>query len=83
MMVRYLSGLFLLGLGFALSAALQAQWQAGESVEFDYSPRLQFDRINRQYLNRIRVTNHSQDDIVGPLRVVIENSSHQVLNSQT
>jgi len=82
-MMTMINRLLLLGLGLALALPLHADWQTQEGVAFDYSPRLQFDRVNRQYLSQIRVTNNTDEAISGPLRVVIDGSSHEVLNAES
>lgn len=76
-MFRYLLSLCFLLL--ALPAA--ADWQDQSEVSFDYSPRPVFDRINRQYVSQVTLTHQGEETLPGPLRVVVDSSTHTLKNA--
>ncbi|WP_416307870.1 pullulanase-type alpha-1,6-glucosidase [Neptunicella sp. SCSIO 80796] len=71
------TGLFLLLL---LAPVTHAEWQNADSIEFSYSPRPVFDRVNRQYSSVVTVTNQGAD-INAPMRVLFDTSSHPIMNA--
>ncbi len=58
-----------------------ATWQDADNVEFSYSSRPVFDRVNRQYSAIVTLTN-TGTAINVPMRVLFDASSHQIMNSQ-
>lgn len=63
------------------SSLLQAAWQDSNDTEFSYSPRPTFDRVNRLYSSVVTVTNQGEQNISGPMRIMFDASSHQVMNA--
>jgi pullulanase len=60
--------------------AVSTQWEDVDA-SFSYSSRLAFDRVNRQYSSTITVTNNSGQTVSGPLRIVVDASSHTLMNA--
>ena len=59
-----------------------AQWQpAQENLEVKQH-RAAFDRINRQFSVLVKITNTSDDTLSMPLRLHVNNSTHEVTNAQ-
>lgn len=75
-MKAYITGLLLCW----LALPTLAEWQTQPKVNFDYSARPTFDRVNRQYISQITLTNRSDQSLNGPMRVLVQNSSHSILN---
>ncbi|GAC13198.1 di-heme oxidoredictase family protein [Aliiglaciecola lipolytica] len=72
------------GLGLALltllSGTCQAAWQnIQNSVQVSQS-RLAVDRVNRSYFSYLTIENSSTEPLSQPMRVLIDHSSHTVLN---
>ncbi len=63
-----------------VSTLAQATWQSAPDTGFNYSARPVYDRVNRQYLSVVTITNNGNAALTGPMRVLIPTSSHQVLN---
>lgn len=63
-----------------LSSSVFAAWQDLADGKFSYSPRPAFDRINRQYSSIVTLTN-AGEAIEGPIRVMVDSASHQILNA--
>ncbi|MBT1065284.1 pullulanase-type alpha-1,6-glucosidase [Bowmanella sp. Y26] len=64
-----------------LSLPVLAQWQIQSQAHFSYATKPLFDRVNRQYVSQVTLTNQGTELISGPMRVLIENTSHSILNS--
>ena len=64
-----------------LSASVSAQWSDIENAEFNYSARATFDRINRQMVTNVTITNGGDTAIDGPFRLMFDASNHDILNA--
>ena len=58
-----------------------ADWQAIETADTRYPSRPAFDRVNRQYVSTITVQNTSETNLTGPIRVLLDASSHALANA--
>ncbi|MEP1446080.1 MAG: pullulanase-type alpha-1,6-glucosidase [Paraglaciecola sp.] len=63
-----------------LAPSADAAWQDADSVEFSYSARPVYDRVNRQYSAIVTLAN-TGSEISAPLRVIFDASSHQIMNA--
>ncbi|WP_166425627.1 alpha-1,6-glucosidase domain-containing protein [Paraglaciecola sp. 20A4] len=64
-----------------LAPLANAAWQNTDSGDFSYASRPFYDRVNRQYSAIVTLTNTS-NAISGPMRVLFDASSHNIINSQ-
>lgn len=70
--------------GFAallFASVVLADWQDLSDIQFDYSSRATFDRINRQYSSVVTITNTGTESLSGDMRLMIDSSNHEILNS--
>jgi pullulanase len=58
-----------------------ADWQQTEAADTSYLKRPMLDRINRQYVTTVTVENTGDSILLGPLRVMVNASSHALLNA--
>tara|TARA_R110000737_G_scaffold43716_1_gene64235 strand:+ start:6664 stop:10716 length:4053 start_codon:yes stop_codon:yes gene_type:complete len=64
-----------------LAPLADAAWQNTDSSDFSYASRPVYDRVNRQYSAIVTLTN-TGNAISGPMRVLFDASSHNIMNSQ-
>ena len=64
-----------------LAPLADAAWQNTDSGDFSYASRPVYDRVNRQYSAIVTLTN-TGNAISGPMRVLFDASSHDIMNSQ-
>ncbi|GAA0349269.1 pullulanase-type alpha-1,6-glucosidase [Bowmanella denitrificans] len=76
-MTRYLLGLLLC----VLCLPASADWQDQQEVTFDYASRPVFDRVNQQYRSLVTLTHHGSTPLSGTMRVMVDASSHSILNA--
>ena len=58
-----------------------AAWQNIDSAELTYPTRPTFDRINRQYVSSVTLTNSGDETIEGPVRILFDDASHELINA--
>jgi len=58
-----------------------ADWQVVETADTSYPSRPAYDRVNRQYVSNITVQNTSEEALTGPIRILLNASSHTLVNA--
>ena len=78
-MTNFLLKLILITPLFCLATPVFANWTDVEEISISKSRPL-FDRTNRVYVVNVEIQNNSADDIVGPLRVLVNNATLEVVD---
>ncbi|WP_018984151.1 pullulanase-type alpha-1,6-glucosidase [Salinimonas chungwhensis] len=63
------------------SASGLAQWTQLENVGVDYTPRPTFDRVNKQLVSVVTITNTGDSDLNTPLRLMFDATNHAIINA--
>jgi pullulanase len=79
-MLKLITSVLLSGM-LLFSTFTQAQWADLADIQFDYSSRPTFDRVNQSYSSIVTLSNVGSHDINGPMRLMIDSSNHQILNA--
>jgi pullulanase len=79
-MLKLITSVLLSGM-LLFSTFTQAQWTDLGDIQFDYSSRPTFDRVNQSYSSVVTLTNVGSHDINGPMRLMIDSTNHEILNA--
>ena len=58
-----------------------ADWQVNQTADTSYPSRPAYHRVNRQYVSNITVQNTSEEALTGPIRILLNASSHTLVNA--